>query len=301
MMRLRVARPCLALLALGACTTVPHPFEDEKLAPHAPLLAAPDTLGVVVEPVQGVPEPASAAIAEAMAEALQQAELPASTTAGNARSFHLTGAATRAADAGWDIGWTLRNAAGTEITRETQHLAAGAGFDAAALAGPMRGEAPKFADRLQDWAPEERKPTRHLLVRDVTGAPGDGAKALKRALVFLLKRSGTALTEDSKSPDTVAVAGTVEAQPGPADQDHIKILWHVLTPDGGEAGVITQENDVPRAVVEGQWGDIAMAVADAAAPDILRVAEAVPESKPDRAGLPAAPNPPPAQSAPASR
>jgi hypothetical protein len=279
MMRLRASLPCLALLALGACTTVPHPFEDDKLSPHAPLLAAPDTLGVVVEPVQGVPDSAAAALAEAMADALQQAELPASTAAGNARSFHLVGTATRAADAGWDIAWTLRNAAGAEITRQTQHLPAGAGFDATALAGPMRGVAPGLADRLQDWAPEERKPTRRLLVRDITGAPGDGAKALKRALVFLLKRAGAALTEDGAGSDTVAVAGTVEAGPGPADQDHIKILWHVLTPAGGEAGVITQENDVPRAVAEGQWGDIAMAVADAAAPDILRVVESVPEGR----------------------
>jgi hypothetical protein len=269
---------CLFMLGPVACTTLPHPFEDDKLAPHAALLAMPDSLGVVVEPIQGATDETSQALAEAMAHALQDAELPASTSAGNARSFHLTGTASPAPDAaGLEVRWSLRNAAGSEIGGDTQHVPLP--LSAATLAGSMRGEAPKLAALIQESGPSEHQPSRHLLVRAVEGAPGDGATALKRALVFLLQRSGTRMTDDPASPDTVTVAGTVEARPGPPGQDHIRILWHVLKPDGGEAGVITQENDVPRVVVEGQWGDMAMAVADAAAADILRVAETVPGEK----------------------
>jgi hypothetical protein len=267
---------CLALLGPAGCTTLPHPFEDDKLAPHSVLLAMPDSLGVVVEPVQGTPDETAHTLAEAMAHALQDAELPASTSAGNSRSFHLAGIAQPGADASHlAITWSLRNAAGAEIGSDTQQVP----LADAALAGSMRGEAPKLAALIQESSPTEHQPTRRLLVRAVEGAPGDGAASLKRALVFLLQRSGTRLTDDPASPDTVAVAGTVETRPGPPGQDHIKIQWHVLTPDGTEAGVIAQENDVPRVVVEGQWGDIAMAVADAAAPDILRVAETVPGGK----------------------
>ncbi|MGB8840579.1 MAG: hypothetical protein WCC64_05880 [Aliidongia sp.] len=269
---------CLALLGPAGCTTLPHPFEDDKLSPHAPLLAMPDILGVVVEPVQGTQDETSHALAEAMAHALQDAELPASTSAGNTRSFHLAGIVQPGADASHlDINWSLRNAAGADIGNDTQQVPLP--LADATLAGSMRGEAPKLAALIQESTPAEHQPTRRLLVRAVEGAPGDGASSLKRALVFLLQRSGTRLTDDPATADTVAVAGTVEARPGPPGQDHIKILWHVLTPDGREAGVIAQENDVPRAVVEGQWGDIAMAVADAAAPDILRVAETVPGGK----------------------
>jgi hypothetical protein len=269
---------CLTLLGPAACTTLPHPFEDDKLAPHAPLLAMPDSLGVVVEPVQGAPDETSKVLAEAMAHALQDAELPASTSAGNARSFHLSGTALPAADAsGLAISWSLRNAAGSEIGSDTQHVPMP--LSESALAGSMRGEAPKLAALIQDSGPAEHQPSRRLLIRTVEGAPGDGATSLKRALVFLLQRSGTRLTDDPASPDTVTIAGTVETRPGPPGQDHIKILWHVLKPDGGEAGVIAQENDVPHAVIERQWGDIAMAVADAAAPDILHVAETVPDGK----------------------
>ena len=280
-MSLRAVPVLLVVLGLSACTTLPHPFEDDKLAPHAALLTMPDALGVVVEPVQGAPGTSGQKLAGAMALALQQAEVPASTQAGNSRSFHLIGTAVEAPDGppGLEIRWSMRNAAGTEIGGDSLHLALpeGEAADPATLAPLLRAEAPKLASLIQDSVPDEHLPTRHLLVREIAGAPGDGAKALKRALVFLLKRNGTARTEDSQSPDTVAIAGTVEARPGPADQDHIKISWHVLRPDGAEAGVIAQENDVPRAIIEGQWGDIAMAVADAAAPDILRVAATVPE------------------------
>jgi hypothetical protein len=279
-MRPAVPLLSLALLALAGCTVEPHPFEADKLDPHAPILAVPEALGIVVEPVQGAPDGVAPALADAMVLALQAIEIPASTTAGNARSFHLAGAAAPAA-AGWDIRWTLRDAAGVEIGGDTQRamLRPDAAPDAAALAGSMRDEAPKLAALIEDTAPVEHQSTRRLLVRAIEGAPGDGAKSLRRSLAFLLKQSGAALTDDPQTPDTVAIAGTVEVRPVPPDLDHIRILWHVLKPDGSEAGVITQENDVPRVVIEGQWGDIGMAVAEAAAPDLLRVVATVPDGK----------------------
>jgi hypothetical protein len=279
-MTYRVILTAALLLGLGACAPLPHPFEDDKLGPHAPLLSKPDALGVVVGPVQGAADSAPA-IAGAMALALQDSEVPASVEAGNSRSYHLVGTAVAAAGSPgtYDIAWSMRDAAGKELGRESGRvvLPPGADPDAAALAVPMRAVAPKLAALIQDSAPDEQLPTRHLLVREIQGAPGDGGKALKRSLVFLLKRSGIPLTDDAQHPDTVAVAAAVETHPAAAGQDHIKIMWHVLKPDGSEAGVITQENDVPHTIVTGQWGDMAMAVADAAAPDILRVAETVPK------------------------
>jgi hypothetical protein len=280
-MRLRAALALLAPIALTACGELPHPFEDTKLAPHAPMLAMADAFGVVVEPVHGAPDAADKVLADTMALALQGAEIPASTSAGNARSYHLVGTVTPAPGAvtDWDIRWSMRDAAGTEIGADVQRVSLPPGIepDPAVLAGPMRAEAPKLAALIQDQAPVEHAGTRHLQIRSIDGAPGDGATSLKRALTFLLKRNGAALTEDGKTPDTVAITCTVETKRAANDQDHIKILWHVLKPDGSEVGVVTQENDVPRAVIEGHWGDIAMAVADAAAPDILRVASTVPQ------------------------
>ncbi len=274
--------PMALLLALAACTEVPRTFETEKLDPNAPLLSVPDVLGVVVEPVQGTPDATGPALAGAMAIALQDAEIPASTEASNSRSFHLAGAgsAVTGAPGLYEIRWSLRDAAGTPLGGETQRLTLAADDtpSPAMLAGPMHGIAPKLAALIQESAPEEHKSTRHLLIRDIDGAPGDGAKSLKRSLIYLLKQNGIPLTEDPQSPDTVAVACLIESKPGSGNLDHIKIHWRILKPDGSEAGVVNQENDVPHALITGQWGDLAMAVAAAAAPDLLRVAGSVPES-----------------------
>ena len=276
------AAAAFATLGLAACTSLPHTFEGDKLDPNAPLLSMPDALGVVVDPVQGTPDAAAPELAGAMAVALQDSDIPASTGTGNTRSFHLVGvgAPVPGMPGLLDMRWSMRDATGNEIGSETQRLSLPEGEvpSPTYLAGPMHGVAPKLATLIQDAAPLERQPTRHLLIRDIDGAPGDGARALKRSLIYLLKQNGTPLTEDIHAPDTVAVAGTVEAKPAATGQDHIKILWHVLKPDGTEAGVITQENDVPHAAIAGQWGDMAMAVANAAAPDILRVAATVPET-----------------------
>jgi hypothetical protein len=271
------------LLALTACGEIPHPFADDKLGPHADLLAISDAPGVVVEVVEGVPAGAGTILAEAMAEALRRHEVLASTAPGNALSFHLQGLAEASAD-GVELHWSMRNAAGVEIGSESQHInvpLAGLPDDqapqvTAALGATASAAAPELAASIQDQTSKQREPSRHLLVRDVEGAPGDGGKALKRALLFLLKRDGTALTDDVSRPDTVTIAGTVDAIPAATAQDHLKIQWHVLAPDGSEAGVISQENDVPAKAIEGQWGDLAMAVATAAAPDITRVAATVP-------------------------
>lgn len=273
------------LLALTACGEVPHPFEDDKLGPHADLLAIPDAPGVVVETVEGVPVGAGTILAEAMAEALRRHEVLASTAPGNARSYHLQGLAEASAD-GVELHWSMRDAAGVEIGTDTQHIALsvdglpdGQAPQVTAALGTAAGTAaPELAELIENQAPKEREPSRHLLVRDVEGAPGDGSKALKRALLFLLKRDGTVLTDDASRPDTVTIAGTVAATPVASAQDHLKIQWHVLAPDGSEAGIVSQENDVPAKAIEGQWGDLAMAVATAAAPDITRVAATVPSA-----------------------
>jgi hypothetical protein len=207
----------------------------------------------------------------------------ASTALGKARRYHRQGLAEASAD-GVELHWSMRNAAGVEIGSDSQHIALSldglpddqAPQVTAALGAAASAAAPELAELIENQAPKEREPSRHLLVRTVEGAPGDGSKALQRALLFLLKRDGTVLTDDASRPDTVTIAGTVAATPAAPAQDHLKIQWHVLAPDGSEVGIVSQENDVPAQAIEGQWGDLAMAVATAAAPDITRVAATVP-------------------------
>ncbi len=147
----------------------------------------------------------------------------------------------------------------------------GAGF--AELA---KAEAPRIGNLVEEPATAERKPIRQLYVRTVDGAPGDGRNALPSALTYLLKQHGYTVTTDPQASGTITLAGTVTVDPAKAGQQHVKIAWHVLKPDGTDVGQVSQENDVPPGTLDGKWGEIAMAVALAGVDDIVRVIGTVP-------------------------
>ncbi|HVJ53048.1 MAG TPA: hypothetical protein VM689_11320 [Aliidongia sp.] len=274
----------LTLLGLADCGELPHPFEDTKLEPHAPIITLPDMAVIVVDPVQGAPGDTGAALAETMASALQDADVLASAKPGNPTSTHLIGSADATSVAGGvanlRIRWTMRAADGTEIGTDQQQdtvpaaeWAAGSGT---VLDEAVHREAPRLAAMVQVSVGEEHKPTRQVFVRLVEGATGDGDKALPRALVYLLKRGGVTVTADEHAADTVTIAGKVAVTPVDPSQQHVAITWRVLKPDGSEAGQVKQENDIPRGTLDGNWGDVAMAVASSALQEIVHVVNSVP-------------------------
>jgi hypothetical protein len=252
----------LVLLIVVACQPVPHPFADAKQDPDSPILTLPDSLGIVVGPVDTLAPDASLRLSEAMAAALREAGVPADTEAGNRRSFHLTGSPVTQG-----INWELRSAEGEVLGHQI------------APTGQVAEIAPKIAALIQDPPPVEHKPHRILLVRPVEGAPGDGNTALPRALTFLLQRRGVSLAKAPEPGKTIEIAGSVAirdaASPG---LQHVSIRWRVLAPDGKEVGIIHQENDVPRGALDGVWGDVGMAVASAALDEMIRVVGAIPEN-----------------------
>jgi hypothetical protein len=274
----------LLVLCLAGCLELPHTFEDAKLPPTAAILTLPDMAGIVVDPVSGAPAETGRAVAEMMASALQDAEILASTTAGNPESPHLSGEASATSLAGGlttlRIRWTLRAADGHEIGTDLEQdqvpaadWATGTGV---LLADAIRREAAKLAPLVQEPIRTVEKSARQVFVRPVEGAPGDGGKTLPRALVFLLKRAGIEVTSDATASAAMTVAGSVAVSPGNAGAEHVVIAWHVLKPDGSEAGQVKQENDIPKGSLDGNWGDIAMAVASSAVKDIVRVVSSVP-------------------------
>jgi hypothetical protein len=280
----RRATPAIALLlapaaalALAGCDPADHPFADTHSPPDAAILQVKDSAGIVVAPVAGVDAPTGAALAEAVASALRDLEIPASTGAGNRHSQHLSGTAAAPAIAGGNvtiaIHWSVRGGDGGETGSDDQTLTvpnavwtAGTpdGFAASAAA-----EAKKLGPLLVEAAPAEHKPGTSLTVKPITGAPGDGGRALPSALTYLLKHRGLPVTEGQK--DTVSVVGEVQVTAGPPGHDHVRIVWHVLKPDGTDVGQIGQENDIPHGALDGHWGQTAMAVALAGIDDIVRL------------------------------
>jgi hypothetical protein len=77
------------------------------------------------------------------------------------------------------------------------------------------------------------------------------------------------------------VVGDVAVSPVKPDKQHVKIVWHVRRADGAEIGTVGEENDVPKGMLDGPWGDLAYGVAIAAGDGLMQlVARGAPEPKP---------------------
>lgn len=278
----RILVVMLALL-LAACQPLPHPFAKNLPPPDAPILALTDNAGVTVAPVTGVPPAAQAALAEAMAEALQESEILATTQGRNRGSYSLVGAAAPVTGSTVTIDWRLLDPAGQpvgEVAGSAQvapdaldrgdqaALKRVAAAAAPALAKLMQGDAPQPAPAAAaSDAPETD--LHHVAVRPVTGAPGDGREALTRAMAQALARAQVAVLPGDGGGKALAVVGTVTMAPPQGGQQKVKITWTLVEPDGKQLGVVKQENAIPAGSLDRQWGDVAFAVAEAAAPGIL--------------------------------
>jgi hypothetical protein len=77
----------------------------------------------------------------------------------------------------------------------------------------------------------------------------------------VLKNQDVAIVEDAKKAD-LTLEGEVSVAPAKADkQQHVKIVWRLHRADGTEIGTVGQENDIPRGLLDGAWGDVAYSVA----------------------------------------
>ncbi len=275
----------LAMIGLLAgCQVVPRPFAEDRPPPNGPMLTVADSFGVIVGPVQNAPEAAGQQLAQGMAAGLRDQEIPASTDVGNKHSFRLSGDAGSstigASRAAIVIHWTLRDRDGKTIGEDLQkaELPAAQWQSGAApgLADLGKAEAARFVPLMVEAPPVEVKTGRTVFVRAVTGAPGDGGTSLPRAMSFVLQKAELTVTPDAKTPGVVVIDGTVVVKPVPPKEQHVLIDWIVYKPDGSEAGRIKQENTIPGGSLDGQWGDIAMAIASAAADGIVAVVKTLP-------------------------
>ena len=110
-----------------------------------------------------------------------------------------------------------------------------------------------------------------LAIGEVTGIPADEGRALSRALEYVLKRAQVQIAAPSAKP-THRVRAVVALSPprGASGREvrNIDVRWQVRLPDDTLVGEVRQANDVPVRVLERDWPEIALGVADAAAPSI---------------------------------
>ena len=264
------------LLLLGACQPLPHPFADDIPPPHSPILTPPDSVGILVEPVTGAPEPAAHDLAAAMATALQKEDVPASTQARNRGSYRLAGKASANAAGGGtievSIRWEMVAPDGKTVSsREARQTIATADWQQGGkgLSALAEQAAPALAKLVQTTAPSPLQGTDPLIaVEPVTGAPGDGGRSLARAMEDALRRSNLALVQKPEDKPNFVVEGKVELGPPAAGKQAIKVSWTLRRADGGPVGEVKQENAIAAGSLDGAWGLTAYDVANAAAPGI---------------------------------
>ena len=266
-------------LALAACQSHPQPFEDDNKAAN-PLLFLAGRGGILVMPIEGTPDPQ--ALARAVAEELERREIPASTVRMSKETTSLIGAAKqRPFDASRDeieIDWRYQDAAGKTVGTETgRWLVPGEAWrraDPGALLGLAMATGPSLAALVEGDRKGGLEQPRHVIVYPVDGAPGDGKTALKRAMESALERRKVKLDTEAVE-GTLVVLGSVRISPAETGQERIQISWSVINNEGKSLGVIDQENTIPAGSLDGTWGDVAAAVADAAAGGLIELMTAI--------------------------
>ena len=276
---------------LAACQPLPHPFADDR--PPASLLTVRDSAGISIAPIEGGPPATAQKLGAAVASALGKHDIPASDRTTSLTNYLLYGRLeaqrSGAAKGALTVHWKLQDAGGHPIGERTARLEAPArawdSGDEKLIASLAEASAAEIAPLLADDGPaavaEAAGDGRtRVAIRPVSGAPGDGAKSLANAIATVLKRQDLAVIEDPAAKADVILDGEVSIVPVKPDKQHVKIVWHVRRADGAEIGTVGQENDVPKGLLDGAWGDVAYTVAIAGADGLMQViARATPEGK----------------------
>ena len=281
----------LAVLAVAAllagCQPLPHPFADDR--PPAALLKVRDGAGVAVAPIAGKPEAAAAKLGAAIARALLKRDIPASDKTTSLGSYQLYGRVVQSRPRGESAAviayWRLYDSTGRTIGERSARVEAPTREWDSASDKPIELLAGLSADRLapllEDEAPVEAPASGRIriAIRQISGAPGDGAKSLATAVAAILKQQDLAIVENGQKAD-LTVDAEVSVAPVKPNKQHVKILWHVRRADGTEIGTAGQENDVPRGLLDGPWGDLAYNIALAAGDGLMQlVARGAPQPK----------------------
>jgi hypothetical protein len=265
----------LIALMLCACGHYSLPFQPETKGEGNPLLMVPDRAGVVVRPVDGLPPEVNSALVQALTTALQKEGVIAMTTGGTAQSLKLSGIAWEEAE-GWMVTLVLVDAQGAPMRSIVAHLdQQQKADDPKSWSGYAGAMAKSVAATFQVAGTDPNAVAKpKVAIGEVKGGSDEETRALARSLSFSLKRT-TVEIADSADAATHIVVGEMAVGPprGTAGKEvrKIEVHWTVLRADRSEIGDLRQVNDVPAAMVEQNWPEIALAVADAAAPDVANL------------------------------
>jgi len=286
-MKRALAATCLALVLLTACGPLPRPFARDVNDPGNKLAQGIFFEGVEVLPLGGTTPPMSKLISEAVIRGLEKEyEIPAAQGDFGGSRYVLSGAVRDnegkpGAESLIEIDWQLAVRGGDiveQFTDKPQTTRLEWDYGSAPLLQRI-GE--RISTRVARLVLGERFGTAGqdrllgrsgLVIGGVTGAPGDGNAALRRAIAVALGGGGVKLTND---PDKAlfTLTGTVEMGVPENGAQTIRIEWLVKDFDDHVVGRAEQNNVVAAGSLDGRWGRTAAFVAAAATEGIITVVE----------------------------
>ncbi|CAN0498028.1 unnamed protein product, partial [Laminaria digitata] len=280
----------LLALTLSACQPLPQPFQPAASKKTAnPLLELPDRSGVIVRPVNGMPEDSGGTLAREMAAALIDRNLPAFTEDGNSSSLVLTGQVIAQPPGGGGgkvrIVWRVSDRNGIQQGEYAQDIddrrTAWAEGSPALLREIAQKSAGEIAEIVQGPAERDRtadRAKRTLHVWKIDGAPEAAGTVLRNELETALRRQALRVSSSMRD-DSLIIVGTVTMAPPPRGTPGFKDLrelgleWAVLSADGRNLGKLNQKNSVAAEALENDWPEIARVIALGAARGIGDILE----------------------------
>jgi hypothetical protein len=296
----RVVAAILAA-AFAACQPLPRPFQSEGPPElRAPLLVPDPSAAILIAPVQGAP--AAKPLADQVARKLRQRGIVAGTETASRSSHAIWGAAeeTPGRPGSLTLRWRLLNPQGhpsgqaeqvVAIDRERWQagspdvLAAVAEQAAPVIEGLLGRQLAAAPPPLAAPAPAVAAvKRRQLAIRWVDGAPGDGDIAMARAMRVVLDRRRVALSDltaagapGATGGDYVLV-GRASVKDGRPGQQDVAIDWTLRRADGADLATVSQRNALPKGRLDGPWGEVAAAAAEASADALIEILRNLPDS-----------------------
>ena len=274
--------PTLAILfSLAACGDLPMPFKDHPGDTALRLAAPPPARLAVPAPSKALLANDGAVLwAHDMAAALDDQEVPAEAIVPTRGDWRLVLTAAVNGDSvipSYTV-LTPRGAIKGQTAGKPVAASAWADADPATLKEVADAAAPDIAAMLTGIQAAIRQADPNSLMHrparvwftGVTGAPGDGDRALATAVRNQLKALGDVVIGSAAGAD-FTLTGTVGVAPPKDGRQIVELDWHVLDAAGHEAGKVSQLNAVPEHMLDGGWGDTAQAAGVEAATGVHQV------------------------------
>jgi hypothetical protein len=265
----------LACLLLAACGDLPRPFAGNPGRRALQLSVPPPPQLLVPAPTQALlPAHDAEAWAHAVAAQLVAEEIPAYAKPGQKGQWVLVLSASLQGEAVVPH-YALIDPSGADKGDVSGHplpAADWAGGAPQVLAQSAAEAAPQVLALLRsvDASIKQSDPNSlynrpaRVYFTGVTGAPGDGDRALTRGMRVQLPQTGDQLVDTAAGAD-FTLRGTVKMTDEPSGEQQVEIHWLVIDARGVVVGDVAQGHDVARGSLDHLWGDVAGVVTEEAA------------------------------------